>query len=220
MLIPRSVCGIYSSALHAANWAINGQGVNIWTFKFVMSSQNSLPVRKSSKNSFSSKNKSNRNFREYILYCELEVRLKWFATQIVIFLGVPTGSFAAHLESFWGKSKDIFNGAHNYSIPHITLVSFFKVSRRVEPSINYLLNRFPNFRHTKIQPAWQKQSGTRLTTGNIWPQSDSNSTPAPIFSGSSCRKTTQMSWKGSRLISSKTFPTQVCGFFSSSSGRG
>lgn len=50
-----------------------------------MTSQSSLPVRKSSnKNSFSSKNhKSNRNFREYILYCELNFQSKSFATQII-----------------------------------------------------------------------------------------------------------------------------------------
>lgn len=107
-----------------------------------MTSQSSLPVRKSSnKNSFSSKNhKSNRNFREYILYCEYRsLSIEVFCDSNYRFLaGVPTGNFAAQLESFWNKSKELFNGAHNYSIPHITLVSFFKVfSRRVKPSINY-----------------------------------------------------------------------------------
>lgn len=89
-----------------------------------------LPPRKSRSFSFApSKPHKHQRIREYILYCKfLEFSLR--VVQKFIYLGCPVGRFSTQLESFWEQSKEIcgFNGAHNYSIPHITLVSFFKVS--------------------------------------------------------------------------------------------
>ncbi|KAG5672576.1 hypothetical protein PVAND_002693 [Polypedilum vanderplanki] len=78
-----------------------------------------LPPRKQSRN-FTFTQTSNRvhkhtRIREYILYL------------------VPTGNFYHVLENFFTKSKELFAaGAWNYSIPHITLVSFFKAHEDVD----------------------------------------------------------------------------------------
>ncbi|XP_070501670.1 ecdysteroid-phosphate phosphatase isoform X2 [Chironomus tepperi] len=77
-----------------------------------------LPPRKQSRN-FTFSQTSNKihkhtRIREYILYC------------------CPTNHFQKGLENFWSQAKELFNGsAHNYSIPHITLVSFFKAHEDV-----------------------------------------------------------------------------------------
>lgn len=78
----------------------------------------SLPPRKQIRN-FTFSQSANRvhkhnTIREFILYC------------------VPSnGEFKQKIEDLWktARSQGYFgNGAQNYSIPHITLVSFFKVS--------------------------------------------------------------------------------------------
>jgi hypothetical protein len=54
----------------------------------------------------------------------------WFPIYLrQTFAGCPTGAFCKEIEAFLQKSKEICdNGANNYNIPHITLVSFFRVS--------------------------------------------------------------------------------------------
>lgn len=78
-----------------------------------------LPPRKQIRNfTFSqSANRTHKHstIREFILYL------------------VPNGEFKQRIEDLWTKARSggyFGNGAQNYSIPHITLVSFFKVSRK------------------------------------------------------------------------------------------
>lgn len=82
-----------------------------------MASLPSIPPRKQIRN-FTFSQSANRihkhnTIREFILYC------------------VPQGEFRKNIEELWNKAKSqgyFGNGSQNYSIPHITLVSFFKVS--------------------------------------------------------------------------------------------
>lgn len=76
-----------------------------------------LPPRKQSRNftfaQTSNKIHKHTRIREYILYI------------------CPSGKLKTTIEDFWTKSKKLGyfgSGSHNYSIPHITLVSFFKVN--------------------------------------------------------------------------------------------
>lgn len=93
-----------------------------------------LPPRKQIRN-FTFSQSANRihkhsTIREFILYC------------------VPSGEFKQKIEDLWLKARSqgyFGNGAQNYSIPHITLVSFFKVSRK-----NYFIIDFSIFANRQL----------------------------------------------------------------------
>lgn len=108
----------------------------------------SLPARKCRNFSFApSKPHKPQRIREYILYCEYSLRPIWPSSLQFSCVGCPTGKFQQQLESFWEASQKIcgYNGAHNYSIPHITLVSFFKVGDTFRQSIidDFISSIFP-----------------------------------------------------------------------------